>query len=71
MEAARSSEAVVSNHHTAWHHNPGKPVDYIRKKVKYYALRTYPMLNEAPRHEDVLGSVGTAPHILDFATTWT
>jgi hypothetical protein len=29
-----------------------------------------PVLNEAPRHEDVLGSGGIAPHIFDLGTTW-
>jgi hypothetical protein len=32
--------------------------------------KVVPVLNEAPRHEDVLGSEGTAPRILDLGTRW-
>jgi hypothetical protein len=32
--------------------------------------KVVPVLNEAPRHEDVLGSGGIAPHILDLGIRW-
>jgi len=33
---------------------------------KYHAMTIYPLLNLARRHEDVLGSSGIAPRILNF-----
>jgi hypothetical protein len=36
--------------------------------TKYYAMKTYSLLNLAPRHEDVWGSGGIAPRILNLAT---
>jgi hypothetical protein len=35
--------------------------------TKYHAITTYPVLNQAPRHEDVWGSAGIAAHILTLA----
>jgi hypothetical protein len=42
-------------------------VKNIRKKVKGKG-NVVPVLNQAPLHEDVLGSGGTAPRILDLGT---
>jgi hypothetical protein len=33
-------------------------------------VKIIPVLNEAPRHEDVLGSGGIAPRIFDLITRW-
>jgi hypothetical protein len=38
--------------------------------TKYHAMRMYPMLNQALRHEDVLVSGGIAPRILNLGTRW-
>jgi hypothetical protein len=32
--------------------------------------KVVPVLNQAPRHEDVLGSGGIAPRVLDLGTRW-
>jgi hypothetical protein len=32
--------------------------------------KVVPVLNQAPRHEDVLGSGGTAPRILNLGSRW-
>jgi hypothetical protein len=32
--------------------------------------KVVPVLNQAPRHEGVLGSGGIAPRILDLGTSW-
>jgi hypothetical protein len=36
----------------------------------YQAPKTYPLLNEAPRHEGVWESGGIVPRILDLCTRW-
>jgi len=33
-------------------------------------MQLVPVLNQAPRHEDVLEVGGIAPRILDFGTKW-
>jgi len=33
-------------------------------------MKMHPVLNQVPRHEDVWGSWGTAPRILNFVTRW-
>jgi len=37
--------------------------------TKYLATKTYPVLNQTPRHEVVWGNGGTAPRI-NFGTRW-
>jgi hypothetical protein len=32
--------------------------------------KMYPLLNEAPWHEDILGNGGIALHILNLSTRW-
>jgi hypothetical protein len=36
----------------------------------YFPQKVVPVLNQASRHEDVLGSGGIAPRILDIGTRW-
>jgi hypothetical protein len=38
--------------------------------TKYHAIKTYPVLNYEPRHEDVRRSGGIAPRILNLGTRW-
>jgi len=38
--------------------------------TKYQAMKMYPVLNQAPRHEDVWGSGATALSILKLDTGW-
>jgi len=33
-------------------------------------MKTYPILNQAPPHEDVCGSGGIAPRILNISARW-
>jgi hypothetical protein len=37
---------------------------------KYDTMKTYPVLNKAPRHEDVWGNGGIAPLLLDLRSRW-
>jgi hypothetical protein len=50
----------------------GHPVgQYPRPRVKVKVKgEVVPVLNQAPRHEDVLGSEGIDPHILELGTKW-
>jgi hypothetical protein len=41
------------------------PLGKVKAEGKFKAV---PVLNEAPRHENVLGSGGIAPRILDLGT---
>jgi hypothetical protein len=38
--------------------------------TKYHAMKTFPVLNQEPRHEDVLGGVGMTPRILNLGARW-
>jgi len=38
--------------------------------TKYHAIKTYPVLNYAPRHEDACGSGGIVLRILNLGTRW-
>jgi hypothetical protein len=38
--------------------------------TKYHTIKTYPLLNYASHHKDVLGSGGMAPRILNLSTKW-
>jgi len=38
--------------------------------TKYHAIKTYPLLNQSSRHQDVLGTEGITPCILNFVTRW-
>jgi len=35
-----------------------------------HTMKTYPVLNHTPRHENVLGSGGIFPRILNLGTKW-
>jgi hypothetical protein len=38
--------------------------------TKYQATKTNAVLNQAPRHEEIWGSGGIAPRILNLGTIW-
>jgi len=38
--------------------------------VRYHAMMMYPLLNKATCHEDLRGSGGIAPHILNLGNWW-
>jgi len=38
--------------------------------TEYHTMKTYPLLNEAPHHEDIVESGGVAPHVFNFGTRW-
>jgi len=38
--------------------------------TKYYAMKTYPVLNEEPHYEDTWGIGGIATHILNIIIKW-
>jgi len=38
--------------------------------TKYYAMKLYPVLNQAPHYEDVLGSGGIFSRILILGARW-
>jgi len=38
--------------------------------ANYHAMKTYPVLNQAPRHEDEWGSGGIALRTFNLGTRW-
>jgi hypothetical protein len=48
----------------------GKKVKMFLCLTTYLAMNMYPHVNQAPHHEDIWGSGGIAPHILNLRTRW-
>jgi len=51
-------------------------IKYLRRRqevkflTKHQALKTYLLINLTPRQEDIMGSGGVAPRILNLSPTW-
>jgi len=45
-------------------------ISHLLEVTKFHALKTYPVLNEAPRREYLRESGGKTPHILNLGTRW-
>jgi hypothetical protein len=83
---ATSRKKNTSNYKTKLYHvgthsplPPNKHVDetllickgkVVRCLTKYHAMKTYPVINEMPRLEDVSWSGGTAPLFLILDVRW-
>jgi hypothetical protein len=82
LEGDHTPELVWREWGNTWKALERKPVIRLRFKrvklkvkfslclIKFYAMKTYPLLNKATWNEDVFGEWRISVNILNFGTTW-